>query len=109
MGGLALSCRGGNQVRSGRGFTLLGILVVGMIVGILTAIAIPKSGATRKEADVTATKSDLRNLPIARVAAGWKATPNHSQVPGKPCYIIGGGNTTANSPAVTEGDVTCTP
>jgi prepilin-type N-terminal cleavage/methylation domain-containing protein len=127
-------------VRSGRGFTLLEILVVVMIVGILTAIAIPKFGATRKEAYVVAMKSDLRNLliaqeayyhdysvytttlstrlfkttsgvtvAIARVAAGWKATANHSKAPGKPCYIMGGGNTTANNLATVEGEVKCTP
>jgi prepilin-type N-terminal cleavage/methylation domain-containing protein len=48
-------------------------------------------------------------VTIALGTTGWAATAAHSQVPGKPCYIIGGGNTTANSLAVTEGEVKCTP
>jgi prepilin-type N-terminal cleavage/methylation domain-containing protein len=40
---------------------------------------------------------------------GWAATATHNQIPTKPCYIIGGGNTTANNLATTEGEVKCTP
>jgi prepilin-type N-terminal cleavage/methylation domain-containing protein len=41
--------------------------------------------------------------------SGWAATASHSQIPTKPCYIIGGGNTTANNLATVEGEVKCTP
>ena len=48
-------------------------------------------------------------ITIALGTAGWAATADHTQLPGKPCYIIGGGNTTANSLATIEGEVKCTP
>jgi type IV pilus assembly protein PilA len=48
-------------------------------------------------------------VTIALGTSGWAATATHAQIPTKPCYIIGGGNTTANSLAATEGEVKCTP
>jgi prepilin-type N-terminal cleavage/methylation domain-containing protein len=49
-------------------------------------------------------------VTIATVGTGWAATANHTALnPAKPCYIIGGGNTTANNLATTEGEVKCTP
>src|SRR5690606_17367932 len=48
------------------GFTLIELLIVVVIIGILAAIAIPKFGATREKAYVSAMKSDLRNLQSAQ-------------------------------------------
>jgi len=49
-------------------------------------------------------------VTIAVGAQGWAATANHSGLnPPKPCYIIGGGNPTANNLANTEGEIRCTP
>ena len=48
--------------RSDRGFTLIELLIVVVIVGIIAAIAIPKLSATKGSAQISAMKSDLRNL-----------------------------------------------
>ena len=45
-----------------KGFTLLELLIVLVIIGILSAIAIPQFSATREKAYFAAMKSDVRNL-----------------------------------------------
>jgi prepilin-type N-terminal cleavage/methylation domain-containing protein len=49
-----------------KGFTLIELLIVVVIIGILAAIAIPRFGATRERAFVSAMQSDLRNLMTAQ-------------------------------------------
>ncbi|MGH7701997.1 MAG: type II secretion system protein, partial [Gemmatimonadales bacterium] len=49
-----------------KGFTLIELLIVVVIIGILAAIAIPKSGSTKQRAIMAGMKTDLRNLVTAQ-------------------------------------------
>src|SRR5438093_9389226 len=51
-----------------KGFTLIELLIVGVIIGILAAIAIPKFANTKEKAYIASMKSDLRNLVTAEEA-----------------------------------------
>ena len=51
--------------RNGRGFTLIELLLVVVIIGLLSAITIPKFANTKQKAVVASMKSDLRNLASA--------------------------------------------
>lgn len=53
-------------MRAPRGFTLIELLVVVVIIGILASIGIPKFGAAREQAFISAMQSDLRNLQTAQ-------------------------------------------
>ena len=50
------------------GFTLIELLIVVVIIGLLSAIAIPKFAATKTQAYVAQMKGDLRNLATAQEA-----------------------------------------
>jgi prepilin-type N-terminal cleavage/methylation domain-containing protein len=51
--------------RNRRGFTLIELLLVIVIIGLLSAITIPKFANTKQKAIVASMKSDLRNLASA--------------------------------------------
>ena len=51
---------------SDHGFTLIELLIVVVIIGILSAIAIPKFASTKERSYLATMKSDLRNLVTAQ-------------------------------------------
>jgi prepilin-type N-terminal cleavage/methylation domain-containing protein len=51
-----------------RGFTIIEILIVTVILGILAAVAIPKFFNSKEKAYLASMKSDLRNLVTAQEA-----------------------------------------
>src|SRR4029079_3555898 len=58
----------GRGVMNRKGFTLIELLIVVVIIGILSATAIPKFANTKQKAIVASMKSDLRNLVTAQEA-----------------------------------------
>ena len=51
-----------------QGFSLIELLIVLVIIGILTSIAVPTFANTKEKAYLAAMKSDLRNLATAQEA-----------------------------------------
>src|SRR5919106_4164638 len=51
-----------------RGFTLIELLIVVVIIGVLTAIVVPKFANGKERAMIASMKSDLHNLVVAQEA-----------------------------------------
>jgi type IV pilus assembly protein PilA len=55
-------------MRHDRGFTLIELLIVVVIIGVLTAIVVPKFANGKERAMIASMKSDLHNLVVAQEA-----------------------------------------
>lgn len=101
-----------------RGFTIIELLAVTVIIALLAMLAIPKFGDSKRRAFLAAMKSDLHNLATiaeARFASehtydgltvpkgsagvtltfsgtsnGWSAEATHDGVPGVTCILESG-------------------
>ena len=51
-----------------KGFTLIELMVVVVIIGLLAAIAVPKLAGSKDKAKLASVKTDLRNLMTAQEA-----------------------------------------
>ena len=62
-----------------KGFTLVEILTVVVLIGVLAAIAVPRSGEARDRAFIAAMKADLNHVRFAQVIY-YQDTPQRSRI-----------------------------
>jgi len=94
-----------------KGFTLLELMIVVVIIGILASIAIPKFGNSKQRAYITSVKSDLRNLVTAEesyfadyvVYTGTFTTASFNASPGVTVVISGASGTGWSATGVHSG------
>jgi len=90
-------------VRRDRGFTLLELLLVIVILGILVAVLIPRWSSSRERAFMAALKSDLRNLATAEEAYFFDNAMYTSSLASLPAYSTSPGNSVTINQATVGG------
>src|SRR6201982_2230668 len=83
-----------------KGFTLIELMIVVVIIGILAGIAIPKFANTKEKAYIASMKTDLRNLVTAEeayfadsIAYTEQTDCNTPPAPGSVAWCTSTGNT----------------
>ncbi|HEV8599054.1 MAG TPA: prepilin-type N-terminal cleavage/methylation domain-containing protein [Gemmatimonadales bacterium] len=107
---------------SRKGFTIIELLIVVVILGLLASIAIPKLAATKDKTKMASVRSDLRNTMTAQEAyfADYNTFGNLSQLQAASNYNLSPGNTgtvtgvsngytaTISNPTISMGVTQCT-
>ena len=107
---------------SRKGFTIIELLIVVVILGLLASIAIPKLAATKDKTKMASVKNDLRNTMTAQEAyfADYSTFGDLSQLQAASNYNLSTGNTgtvtgvsngytaTISNPTISMGLTQCT-